>query len=1032
MSDFNHKLEDLVDVGSVSQMFKLLYQVSTIPNALIDMEGEILAGAGWQSICTDFHRKNPASEVLCRESDTHISDEIAAGRPYCVYECPLGLVDSSCPVIIDGHHIGNVFTGQMLHTPLTDDMRERFKAQAKQYGYAESAYLEALEKVPVFPLEKHKEILKLLANIAEQLGNSGLVKLRALEQEKQLQDSEANLTSLINNRKESIWSIDNNYDYLIFNSFFKASYFATFNIELEKGLNALDILTPELKDFWKSNYDKAFSGERVVFEISNQVENALHFYEISLNPIIKADQIIGVSGLSVDITDRKQVEGEIKQKNSSLSALLEITHNFTKTLDQNTILQAIVDSATSLVELDSGAIYLLKGEDLYLEATTPPLAPQFPEEFRHALLRDHPHIGQAVSSHLPIIVPDTKTADLTPAERAVCDSRDLRSLLYLPLMIENRVLGVVILGTVGENVRLFSQEEIDLYRSLAGQATLALENARLYDEGKLYADKLEYELAERKQAEEALRQSEYLLRESQIIANLGSYVLDISQGKWVSSSALDDIFGIGPEYAKDISDWLQIVHPDDLAMMQEYFAKDVLTNHNAFNKEYRILRVKDEQVRWVLGMGELELNAKGDPIKMIGIIQDITDRKQADLAKLDFEKRLMQTQKLESLGVLAGGIAHDFNNILMGILGYADLALSELDSFSQARTYVQGINDASHKAADLIKQMLAYSGKGKFSLEPINLNDLIEDTAQMLAISISKNVFMKFNYSSEAVFLEGDPSQIRQIIMNMVINASDAIGKKSGVISVTTGSMYCDHDYIESTGFEAQINRQEPLPEGMYLFLEISDSGIGMSKETLAKIFEPFYTTKFIGRGLGLSAVLGIVGGHHGMVKIYSEKGKGTTFKVLFPLFEDMKDSKSGTANSLNKDNDWQGQGTFLIADDEEAVRTVGKHMIKKLGYDVLTAVDGLEAIEIFREHADKIVGVLLDLTMPHKDGAQVFREIRALKPDIKVILSSGYNEQDATQQFVGKGLAGFIQKPYVTRDLTKKIKEVMGLTKPD
>ena len=168
------------------------------------------------------------------------------------------------------------------------------------------------------------------------------------------------------------------------------------------------------------------------------------------------------------------------------------------------------------------------------------------------------------------------------------------------------------------------------------------------------------------------------------------------------------------------------------------------------------------------------------------------------------------------------------------------------------------------------------------------------------------------------------------------------------------------------------------------------------------------------------------------MVKIYSEKGKGTTFKVLFPLFEDMKDTKSSTANSLNKDNDWQGQGTFLIADDEEAVRTVGKHMIKKLGYDVLTAVDGLEAIEIFREHADKIVGVLLDLTMPHKDGAQVFREIRALKPDIKVILSSGYNEQDATQQFVGKGLAGFIQKPYVTRDLTKKIKEVMGLTKPD
>ncbi|NQV51453.1 MAG: PAS domain-containing protein [Candidatus Marinimicrobia bacterium] len=538
------------------------------------------------------------------------------------------------------------------------------------------------------------------------------------------------------------------------------------------------------------------------------------------------------------------------------------------------------------------------------------------------------------------------------------------------------------------------------------------------------------DITKRKRVEEALHESEYLLRESQKVANLGSYVLDIAQGQWVSSPELDKLFGIGTEYARDVSGWLQLVHPDDRTMMQEYLAKNVLTDHAAFNKEYRINRIKPEQVRWVLGMGELEFNTEGNPIKMIGIIQDITDRKRADRAKNDFEKQLMQTQRLESLGVLAGGIAHDFNNILMGILGYADLALSSLEPLSPTREFVDGIIDSSSKVADLIKQMLAYSGKGKFSLEPVSLNDLIANTAQMLAISISKNVVMRFNYSSEPVFLEGDPSQIRQVIMNMAINASDAIGKKSGVIALTTGSMYCDREYIESTGFEVQIARKEPLPEGMYAFMEISDTGAGMSKDLLDRIFEPFYTTKFTGRGLGLSAVLGIVNGHRGMVNIYSEVGKGTTFKVLFPMYQESQVIDSTANTKTDSDDKWQGQGTFLIADDEEAVRTVGKHMIKKLGYDVLTADDGVHAIEIFREHADKIVGVLLDLTMPHKDGAQVFREIRALKPDIRVILSSGYNEDDATQQFVGKGLAGFIQKPYVSKDLLKKIKEVMGTSK--
>ena len=534
-------------------------------------------------------------------------------------------------------------------------------------------------------------------------------------------------------------------------------------------------------------------------------------------------------------------------------------------------------------------------------------------------------------------------------------------------------------------------------------------------------------IIERHQAEQSLKESESNLLEAQRIAKMGRWELNLISNHLHWSPSIFEIFEIDPsKFEPSYDGFLEGIHPEDRELVNNAYTES-LQNKKPYQVEHRLL-MKDGRVKWVHEHCETDFDETGKALISVGVVHDITDQKKVELDRLNFEKQILQTQKLESLGVLAGGIAHDFNNILMGILGYADLALSDMDSIDPAREFVQGINDSSKKAAGLVKQMLAYSGKGKFSLEPIDLNHLIDSTIQMLNVSISKNAVLRFNYSSTPVFLEGDPSQIRQIIMNLVINASDAVGKKSGIIAVTTGSMYCDREYIKGTGFEAQVAHTAEISEGMYTFVEVADTGAGMSEQTLARIFEPFFTTKFTGRGLGLSAVLGIVGGHHGMVKIYSEEGKGTTFKVLFPLFESV--AKASAMDDVDVvDHKWRGEGTFLIADDEEAVRTVGKHMLKRLGYEVLTAADGREAIEIYKENQTDIVGVLLDLTMPHKDGAEVFSEIRKLNPAIKVVLASGYNEQDATQQFVGKGLAGFIQKPYVVKELIEKIIEVMDKT---
>ena len=399
------------------------------------------------------------------------------------------------------------------------------------------------------------------------------------------------------------------------------------------------------------------------------------------------------------------------------------------------------------------------------------------------------------------------------------------------------------------------------------------------------------------------------------------------------------------------------------------------------------------------------------------VMRDITERKRAEEERKKLEAKLQQAQKLESLGVLAGGIAHDFNNLLMGVLGNADIALLELPPESPARGELQNITTAALRAAELTKQMLAYSGKGKFVVEALNLSKLVEEIGDLLQVSISKKVVLKYNFAEDLPPIEADAAQIRQVVMNLIINASEAIGEKSGVVAVSTGVIEADRSYLSETYLD------ENLPEGDYVSLEVADTGCGMDEQTRRKIFDPFFTTKFTGRGLGLAAVLGIVRGHGGALKIDSEPQRGTTFKVLLPASQKPAEESVGPSAT---EQEWRGSGVILVVDDEEAVRITAERMLEMRGFTVLTAEDGRAALEVFRSRADEIVVVLLDLTMPHLDGEETFWELRRIRPDVRVILSSGYNEQDATDRFAGKGLAGFLQKPYGLRPLIEKIRQIL------
>ncbi|MDD2367262.1 MAG: response regulator [Desulfuromonadaceae bacterium] len=498
-----------------------------------------------------------------------------------------------------------------------------------------------------------------------------------------------------------------------------------------------------------------------------------------------------------------------------------------------------------------------------------------------------------------------------------------------------------------------------------------------------------------------MRESEAFLREAQEIAHLGSWTFDIAQNHLSWSDEMYRIFGIQKgEFAATYEAFIEMVHPDDRVLVAAAYTES--EDGNGFEIDHRILRQSNKEIRNVHEKCTYNRDESGRIVMLQGILHDITDRKHDEEQRLKLEQQLLHTQKLESLGVLAGGIAHDFNNILTSIVGNADLALMRVNAESPAVDNLHRIERAAERAADLAQQMLAYSGKGLFVIKNLDLNRLLEEMLHMLQVSISKKAVLRLNLTPDLPLVEADATQIRQIIMNLVINASEAIGDKSGVIAITTGCMDCDRNYLKNVWLD------ENIKEGLYVYLEIADTGCGMDRDTQAKIFDPFFTTKFTGRGLGMAAVLGIARSHKGAIKVYSEPGKGSTFKLLLPA----SGKPAEIFNEEQLEVEWKGSGKVLLVDDEETVRGIGKEMLLELGFQVITSNDGREAVQVFKLNPD-IVFVIMDLTMPHMDGEQCFRELKKLNPDVKVIISSGFSEHEVAQMFLGKGLAGFVPKPY-------------------
>jgi PAS domain S-box-containing protein len=406
------------------------------------------------------------------------------------------------------------------------------------------------------------------------------------------------------------------------------------------------------------------------------------------------------------------------------------------------------------------------------------------------------------------------------------------------------------------------------------------------------------------------------------------------------------------------------------------------------------------------------------------IARDSTDRRAMEEEREKLQVQIQHAQKLESLGVMAGGIAHDFNNLLVGILGNASLVLMDLEEDHPAREFVEQIDLASRRAAELTGQILTYSGKSKASFEMVGLGELVREMNQLIEPAVSKKATLRLDILNDLPRIEADPAQLRQVVMNLILNASDSLEGESGSVGVRVRSLEVGRDLLLRS-FVGQ-----DLPTGLYVALEVSDSGCGMDSETLARIFDPFFTTKFTGRGLGLASSLGIVRGHHGAVLVQSKKGKGTTFQLLFPALEEVRSEgvpSEVPSIPLKVPPSIGDRGCVLIVDDEPAVRRLASATLERAGFTSILTEDGEEGLRSFRERRGDIDAVLLDLTMPGMDGREVLVRIREIDPGMPVILSSGFSE-DQVLNGIGDGTnTTFLRKPYLPSSLQEMMTKLTG-----
>jgi two-component system cell cycle sensor histidine kinase/response regulator CckA len=684
-----------------------------------------------------------------------------------------------------------------------------------------------------------------------------------------------------------------------------------------------------------------------------------------------------MQGVMLDITQRKQVEEQLRERTASAALTTVVAQALTRHESLRPMLHDCVDAVVQHLDAAFARIWTLNASEKVLELLASAGLYTHLDGAHGRVPVGQNKIGLIAQERQPYLTNDVSN-DPRVSDKEWARREGIVSFAGYPLLVGDRLVGVMAMFARSP----LSRAVLDAMEAVASHIAVAID---------------------RKRAEEELRRSEELLRRAEAIAHIAGWTLTVDDGVIVTSDEGRRLFGWGPGSHR-MDDLLALVHPDDRPRV-EAAMRGALAGI-PFETEHRL--VVTGEIKWIHRRVEPETDGQGHVVRLIGVSQDITARRQ-------LEEQFWQAQKMDAIGTLAGGVAHDFNNLLTIINGNSDLLLSSIKPDDPMRNRLAEIHKAGERAGSLTRQLLMFSRQQVIEPKVLDLNAVVADMEKMLGRLIGEDIVLTTVLGPALAPVQVDPGQFQQVLMNLSVNARDAM-PQGGRLTIETCNVTLDDTYAGT---------HPGVRPGGYIMLAVSDTGTGMDAPTKARIFEPFFTTKETGKGtgLGLAVVHGVVTQSEGHIDVYSEVGKGTTLKIYLPAVKErLAMGKSGHGLRLMP----RGSETVLLIEDEDAVRTLARHVLSTCGYMVLEAADGREAVRVAGQHPGRIDLVVSDVVMPHLGGRQLVERLAAVKPGMKVLFVSGYTDNALVRHGVLEAEYAFLQKPFTLTALAQKVREVL------
>lgn len=719
---------------------------------------------------------------------------------------------------------------------------------------------------------------------------------------------------------------------------------------------------------------------------------------------------------------------ELRYRVFELFAIKELIEVASKSLDIHDLLSVLLEKAMAVSKVQIGSVFMVESEKGRFRIVASRGLQSGPK--KDSFININESLARhVVSDKKPLLVQNIETDPRT--QKPNDPKYGPPSFLSMPIFVRENLISVLNLSHK-ETKQVFDSNDEHILSIMIGEIGFALENAQLHltveenlnnlqertVELTNANDQLKKEINKRKQAEEAFQESDKKYQTILESIEEGYYEIDLAGNLTFFNESLCKILGYSHDELLGMNN-RDYTTPETAKRMNQIFNQIYRTEKPVRVTDYEIIR-KDGATR-VLELSASPMLDNGDkPIGFRGVVRDVSQRLWAEREKRKLEAQLQQAQKMEAIGALAGGITHDFNNILAAIIGYTELAMLDVPEGSKAKQSLKEVQKAGNRAKDLVNQILTFSRQSKQELLLVQIRPIVKEALKLLRASLPTTIEIrqKLETPPGQGTVKADPTKLHQVLMNLCTNAAHAMRENGGILEVSLTKVDMDADAAA---------RHRDIRPGPYLKLTVSDTGHGMAPEVLERIFDPYFTTKEKGKGtgLGLSVVHGIVKDHRGAIAVESELGKGTTVHILLPRMYHAKEVAVETESRLGGIP--TGHERILFIDDEQALVDLGKQMLELLGYEVITRTSSIEALELFRAQPNKLDLVITDMTMPNMTGEKLAKELMKIRPNIPIILCTGFSEQITEKESKEIGIREFAMKPLVMRDLAKSIRKILA-----